>query len=1263
MAFAVPALAVVSAVATVVAPLLVVGYAVYTVVDALTNQGNNPLSYSGGGISSPTYSFGKLQTQVSNLLPRPIIYGQVKVAGNKIWQDGENTSTVKQIVSFCEGEINGFSNIRFNDEPYGNFAGCTVSEYYGDGVQEIDNRVPGANQSVKSTVIGGLKYDAYLAITAKASKKLSSSGFNVTCIIEGKKIRVYNSSSTYTKKYSNNPVWCILDFLTCYNGIGLSHSEIDIQSFIDAANYCDATVDGQKRFTLNLVLDSKKSRLDWLSAMLLICRCYIIYSDGKIKLKIDESGSSVQSFDSTNIIAGSEKFWTTPRENRYDIVKVQFIDPENEYARVYAVAELPEYNNEQPIVKTVEAFGINNFKQASRLAWFYLNEASTTNKFVSFTTTKEGLDRTVGDIIDITSSVMGYYKKKFRITGLSERQEGQIDITAKEYNENLYGDTQGSVAPSYDVIDESGSFDTGVTDLTLNGDIDSDQTRLLQLLIDNLSDETGGTINIDAEKDGVYINAALSLKSNVHLNFKCPVYLGEYGQIRIFGGFHETPDTDLPKMRSNVSVGGTTIYCGTQPESLASNFSVGNRIIIRGKSDGNSVAIEYQECTITNVNTVANTLTVAEPFDYDFKVSYPAGDYEANFGSTDYTFITKMTYTNLSADASRGDYAITVSNSNGFEIGDYIFFGDNKVPADIAGTSINTYRHEVNKIIDKSGNTLSLENALCHDYEISYDAYIIKMDMVENASIKGARVNYSTEPNSFTVNAFWIAYAKDCWIENCQVVNEGNDTSKGHGFRIDRAINCHTYNCAVYPPEHIDAAEGYGFTFYRSNHCSHNNAYAKGCRHSFLAFRGASHNRFNNVTSVNCRKSDIDFHGGDEYANIVDGFTIVGGNQKYGNNLEAIKFGNESHVAGSHYNIVKNGVITDYKGYGVGFIPISGNNIVENVTFKNIERFVRHVDLSADSTLSAPDNIIRNCIIDTVTDSLGNIDSTANGGASQIVDGLVIENNIFKNIDTYFKTFVNTINCKIIDNKFFDGINNVGEPWFIKAVNSDNLLIQNNFIEKGTRFIKIQDCSGFVCKDNKLKDFYDTVVLDDVSGNDNYIFDYNDFEGFNESYLISGAGSSGGRIINKFQAHMETHESDKTFPLAVTTILPVDGSTPQITEGDEILSYSYTPKNTKCKLKIEVYIPSVYANSTTSGGVSLWKDSTCIAASSSRIPTSGQSNAMPFYIMAIEDITSKTQFTISVRMGPKESNRTLTLGGRFGTLAKPVLVIQEFSLN
>lgn len=493
------------------------------VAGAVSNALSGSSEIEGGGIS-PTYSFGPLKTQASNQLVRPKIYGKVKCAGNVIWQDHEGT-VISRIVSFSDGEINGFSNVRFNDIPVNELSGCSYTPYTGNGTQSVDSRVPGATQTDKAAVVGGLKYDAYLAITAQASEKING-GFNVTAEVEGSKVRVYTTTSNYAIEYSNNPAWCLLDFLTSYNGCGIPFDEIDIQSFLDSAEYCDelvgfnltgtvtnsannnvvtgtntkfkteakvgnkitvgsetktiteisndtslkvdsnftgahanvSAIEKQKRFTLNLIIDVKKYRLDWLNDILLCCRGYLTYQDGKVGLKIEQVENAMQVFTPDNILTGSEKFWTTPREERYDIVKVQFIDPDNEYIKIYAQVEASTFQNEQPIVREIPAYGVTNFRQASRLAWFYLNQTITCNKYISFQTSKEGLDRTVGDVIQITSTFLGYVDKKMRIINMSEAQDGQIEIICKEYNPAIYNDTLGSAAPVYNVINLDNAF-------------------------------------------------------------------------------------------------------------------------------------------------------------------------------------------------------------------------------------------------------------------------------------------------------------------------------------------------------------------------------------------------------------------------------------------------------------------------------------------------------------------------------------------------------------------------------------------------------------------------------------------------------------------------------------------------------------------------------------------------------------------------------------------------------------------------------------
>lgn len=436
-----------------------VSYMAGTYIETKQAAKQNSLDTTNFTYASPTYKFGVLQTQVNNTLVRPMIYGRVKAAGNMVWHSGGDSETIKKIICYGDGPINGFSDVKFNEIPYAELTGCSYDAYLGTGTQGIDARVPGSSESQRAAVCGGLKYDAYLAVTATASDRLNDSYFDVSAIVEGRLVRVYTTTTAYTTVYSNNPAWCILDFLTAYNGCREDIANIDIQSFIDAAAYCDALVDGQKRFSLNLICDCRKRILDWLNEMLICCRGYLVYQDGKLFLQIEQAGESVQSFDEDNIIFGTEKFWTTGSNDRYDIVKVRYIDPENEYARIFAVAEADEITNPNPVVHELEAFGITNFKQASRLAWFYLNQSRSCNKLVSFTTTKEGLDRTVGDIIDITSTFLGYSNKLMRIIKMSEAQEGQIEIYCKEYNEGLYADTQGSVEPVIDVITLPNLFD------------------------------------------------------------------------------------------------------------------------------------------------------------------------------------------------------------------------------------------------------------------------------------------------------------------------------------------------------------------------------------------------------------------------------------------------------------------------------------------------------------------------------------------------------------------------------------------------------------------------------------------------------------------------------------------------------------------------------------------------------------------------------------------------------------------------------------
>lgn len=572
---------------------------------AIANAAAGSRKAMGRITASPTYSFGGLQTQANNTFCLPLAYGRLKLAGNRIWQVGHNT--VKTIVCFADGEIEAISGLKINDIAIENLTGCSYTAYTGNGTQTIDTRVTGSTEAQRAAVVGGLKHTAYVAITAVASQKLSGNFMNVTAIIKGKKVRVYTNEDSYTTAYTNNPAWCILDFITCYNGCRLGYGSdgnfdndlvkqyIDIQSFIDAADYCgeyinpvnatgtvsvtsgSATVTGSgtefikdlnvgdqvtinsevkyvtavasntsmtvdanfssdasaqtmvvkdQRFALNLILDERRSRIDWLNTILVCCQGYLVYQNGKLSLKIEQADDVQQDFDEDSILVGSEKFWTTPREQRYDIVRVQFVDPDNEYARVFASAEASTYQNEQPIIQEVEAYGVTSFKQASRLAWFYLNDSITCDKSISFQTSKIGLDRTVGDVIRATSTFLGYTDKKWRIVAMNEAQEGQIEIFCKEYNgpeyatltTSLTGNNNDLTYTSVDQADEANDitityFDPEAPSQSLSIDVTGSDI-IVNLATDGDSNITTTSGDIITEIEGDVDASALVTVAN-----------------------------------------------------------------------------------------------------------------------------------------------------------------------------------------------------------------------------------------------------------------------------------------------------------------------------------------------------------------------------------------------------------------------------------------------------------------------------------------------------------------------------------------------------------------------------------------------------------------------------------------------------------------------------------------------------------------------------------------------------------------------------
>ena len=440
----------------------IAGAALGSTIGGIIDPPRPHLSNQDFSAGSPTYGFDASYNTTSNQYPVPILYGKVKVAGNNIWFSDPGTTTLHKFVGISEGEINSVSSVKLNDIDIDDITGCSYDLYTGTSSQTVDSRADGD--------VDGLRYTAYMAVTMESGDKLRGGNPTLTGIYEGIKVKTWNGSAwSSTTSYSNNPIACVRDFLTNTRyGVGLPETLLDDTTFGEEYDYCEQLVDkadgtGQeKRYSLNICLDSKQSVPDMLQLMLSCFGGYLILSGNTIKIGIEKSTSTTQSFTEDTIVAGSLSHRKLGKDEVANRIKVQYVDPDYNWIKVYALAEDKisqdeRYDlglGEKVIEKELSLLGITSFSQASRLANLYLYLDKVCDSYITFKTSLRGVVCEVGDVISVTHSMPNWTAKLFRVLQMRFAEDDTIEITAREYNASIYSDKPGQeiVVPDYGTV-------------------------------------------------------------------------------------------------------------------------------------------------------------------------------------------------------------------------------------------------------------------------------------------------------------------------------------------------------------------------------------------------------------------------------------------------------------------------------------------------------------------------------------------------------------------------------------------------------------------------------------------------------------------------------------------------------------------------------------------------------------------------------------------------------------------------------------------
>lgn len=398
---------------------------------------------------------GVLANKESNIEPIPVIYGERRVGGVRVYMTaagGKKNEYLYLALALCEGEVESITDIEIDNIPItdGRFTGLySVETFTGTDSQAASTLLQAA--SVDWTSDHRLRGVAYIAIRLKYDADAFSGVPDITAVVKGKK--VYDPRTTSTA-WSDNPALCIRDYLTNNRyGKGLPTSAINETAFAQAANDLDSFTatpyvgapSSLKLFKTNIVLDTGEEIFRNVERMLLGCRGFLPYTQGQYSLKIDQATSSILTL-TTDTIIGGLKISGSKKEDRFNRVVVKFPNPETDWQPDQAFwpdagsTEESTYQAEDGgtlLVDEVDLDGVTNYYSARDIARILVLR-SRNGLRVGLKATSEALDLTVGDVVSITHPTPGWTAKPFQVEEVSLNYDGTADLSLIEYDSAIY---------------------------------------------------------------------------------------------------------------------------------------------------------------------------------------------------------------------------------------------------------------------------------------------------------------------------------------------------------------------------------------------------------------------------------------------------------------------------------------------------------------------------------------------------------------------------------------------------------------------------------------------------------------------------------------------------------------------------------------------------------------------------------------------------------------------------------------------------------
>lgn len=441
--------------------------------------------------------------------PIRIVYGQVRTGGMETippLTSGNDSVFLHKVLTVAGHEVDSYNYVHLDTTTITNAQigaisftgsdGLVSSGYYGDHVwlrryrgtstDSADRMLMGVDSAAFNNARG--RGIAKVAVTFKYHQDVFRSIPTLTFTYQGK--RCYdprldsspgaNPTNASYIAWTQNPALCLCDYLMAVYGGEYSASDIDWDSVVTAANYCDVTVStpagSQARYTCNGVLlatDSFESNVRMLVDSML---GRIIFRDGKWRVFAGSWQTPTFTINKSDWLEGGLSIrFEQGRQRRFNRMRCWYVDKDRDWQRVECNPRFnPTYktaDGAEDIDAETEQLMCTGEFEAQRKAEFLLRQ-SRNQITVTGRLPPRFQNIALWDTGTIVFDHLGWSSKTFRAVGIDLNPDGSMDCVFSEeqssdWTDMSSGDYNGpSTAPLPAVNDPVYAVPPGALQLT-----------------------------------------------------------------------------------------------------------------------------------------------------------------------------------------------------------------------------------------------------------------------------------------------------------------------------------------------------------------------------------------------------------------------------------------------------------------------------------------------------------------------------------------------------------------------------------------------------------------------------------------------------------------------------------------------------------------------------------------------------------------------------------------------------------------------------